>query len=90
MLCLNCYSTDLKPPETEHPGYLVCPNCGAIELTYEPQPYQEAVHNVPYMYNEDGSLRIQIMGIFGGRKSHSRRKTIQIQGNSKGFSLRQS
>jgi phage terminase large subunit len=43
-----------------HPSYLVCPNCGAIELQYRPQPYQERAHQLKQ------TDTLQIVGFFGG------------------------
>lgn len=70
-----------KPPD-DHPSYLVCPNCGAIELTYVPQDYQQAIHEVPYqpvIDPETGEeyIAIQIIGAFGGYGSGKSKASLQ-------------
>jgi PBSX family phage terminase large subunit len=66
MQCLNCYTGVMQKPDNEHPAYVECPNCGAIELTYKPQDYQIDLHRLPLQYNEDGTPKVQIVGAFGG------------------------
>ena len=56
----------MQKPSNDHVSYIECPNCGAIELLYEPQEYQEAIHNVPYIINDQGKSKVQIVGAFGG------------------------
>lgn len=72
MQCLNCYSGEMMTPNDKHPSYMICPSCGAMELLYEPQPYQQAIHEVSYDLAIDGSIKPQIIASFGGGKSHSR------------------
>jgi Zn ribbon nucleic-acid-binding protein len=59
MECQNCYTAEMQKPQNDHPAYYECPNCGAIELTYMPQSYQEALHQLP-------KKETQIVGVFGG------------------------
>lgn len=66
MICKNCFTAEMVTPENQHPAYIECPNCGVIELTYQPQDYQKSAHLIPYNKNADGSLKIQIVGFFGG------------------------
>lgn len=71
MECKSCFTGVMQKPLDNHPSYLTCPNCGAIELTYVPQDYQQAIHEVPYQYvvnEETGEVGYgtQIIGAFGG------------------------
>jgi PBSX family phage terminase large subunit len=71
----------MQPPANNHPAYLQCPDCGAIELTYTPQDYQEGIHEVEYTesFNEDtGQWEIdtQIVGAFGGYGSGKSRSSL--------------
>lgn len=50
----------MKPPKDDHPSYLQCDSCMAIELTYKPMEFQEAMHTV----NTGGD--IDIIAVFGG------------------------
>jgi ssDNA-binding Zn-finger/Zn-ribbon topoisomerase 1 len=61
MLCGNCKTTAIQKPTDQHPSYLVCPNCNAIELVYEPQDYQLKAHQLKQ------ENKLQIVGFFGGR-----------------------
>lgn len=65
-----------KPPDN-HPSYLVCPNCGAIELTYLPMDYQEELHEVPYILDENGGYKPQILATFGGFGSGKSKASLQ-------------
>jgi PBSX family phage terminase large subunit len=67
----------MQEPEDKHPSYLICPSCGAIELTYVPQPHQEEFHATPYTVAEDGSIKPQLIGIFGGYGSSKSRASLQ-------------
>jgi hypothetical protein len=67
----------MKKPENQHPAYVECPNCMAIELLYKPQEYQRSAHTVPYQKNQDGSLKIQIVGFFGGFGSGKSKASLQ-------------
>jgi PBSX family phage terminase large subunit len=67
----------MQEPEDKHPSYLICPSCGAIELTYVPQPHQEEFHATPYVVAEDGSIKPQLIGIFGGYGSSKSRASLQ-------------
>jgi PBSX family phage terminase large subunit len=60
MLCQHCKTTNVQKPDNQHPAYLQCPNCNAIELTYLPQEYQEVAHQLP------NQATLQIVGFFGG------------------------
>ena len=67
MKCPQCSQGSLVIPPDEHPSYLICSECAAIQLTYKPQDYQEEFHRTPYRINEkDGTNRLQIIGVFGG------------------------
>lgn len=63
--CQSCWNGYMVPPVNHHPAYLECSSCGAIELVYEPMDYQEELHEVPYTIQEDGSIKIHIIGAFG-------------------------
>jgi PBSX family phage terminase large subunit len=67
----------MRKPEDEHPAYLYCPSCQAIELTYDPMPHQEAFHATDYRYNDDGSIKLQIIGVFGGYGSSKSRASLE-------------
>lgn len=67
MLCYNCKSAPLQLPEDNHPSYLVCPNCGALHLTYEPLPHQAHMHANPAVF----------IGYFGGFGSAKTRSAVQ-------------
>lgn len=56
----------MQIPDDEHPSYVVCDTCGAFHLTYMPQDYQEEAHRNPYLLNDDGSIKVQTIGLFGG------------------------
>jgi PBSX family phage terminase large subunit len=81
MQCLNCYTAEMMIPANSHPAYVECPNCGAIELTYEPMDYQEAIHEVPYkeFINKRGEPEIEprIIFIAGGYGSGKSRSSLQ-------------
>lgn len=81
MECLNCHMGEMQKPRDGHPSYLICPSCGAIELTYKPQDYQEPLHRVPYTLVEDPEtgekgIRTQIIGVFGGYGSGKSRASL--------------
>lgn len=82
MLCMSCRTAELQKPRDGHPSYLICPNCGAIELTYVPQDYQRPLHEVPYRVIKDPntgneSIAIQIIGVFGGFGSGKSKASLQ-------------
>ena len=81
MRCHNCNVTNLTtPPEETHkrqPTYLNCKGCGAIHLTYTPLPHQEQFHQTEQKQNTDGTLKTQIIGVFGGYGSAKSRATLQ-------------
>ncbi len=73
MECLSCHIGVMQTPSDNHPSYVVCNNCGAIELTYKPMDYQEELHSVPYIEIQkefEGEVftetQMQIIGAFGG------------------------
>lgn len=81
MQCLNCHVGLMRVPLNNHPAYLECPDCGAIELTYIPQDYQEGIHEVEYTYSynpDTGAFEIdtQIVGAFGGYGSGKSRSSL--------------
>jgi hypothetical protein len=65
MLCQNCFADKMVKPTDSHPSYVVCPSCGAIELTYEPMRYQEELHTIPYESDGHGGYKPQIIATFG-------------------------
>lgn len=75
MQCLHCYTGNMVKPEDQHPSYLICDNCGAIELTYKPQDYQKDLHRVPYKV-KNGRIQVQIIGVFGGYGSGKSRASL--------------
>jgi phage terminase large subunit len=73
---------ELEKPSNDHSAYLVCPNCGGIELLYTPQDYQEKIHEVPYreILNEETGeweLAAQIIASFGGYGSGKSKASLQ-------------
>lgn len=81
MQCLHCYTADMLTPDSGHVAYVYCPNCGAIELTYKPQDYQEASHSVPIVEVFDERTgkyvkQAQIIGWFGGYGSGKSRASL--------------
>lgn len=81
MQCLNCYTADMLVPDNGHEAYVYCPNCGAIELTYEPQDYQKASHSVPLIQKVNKKtgreeVQAQIIGWFGGYGSGKSRASL--------------
>jgi PBSX family phage terminase large subunit len=73
---------ELEKPGNDHPAYLICPNCGGIELLYTPQDYQEKIHEVPYreIFNEETGkweLAAQIIASFGGYGSGKSKASLQ-------------
>lgn len=77
MECLNCNIGQMQDPMNRHPAYLECNTCGAIELTYTALDYQDEFHQTNYQLAEDGSIRPQIIGIFGGYGSGKSRASLQ-------------
>lgn len=67
--CTNCKVGKFQVPDDMHPSYVLCDTCGAMHLTYSPQDYQEEAHRNQYLLNDDGSFKVQTIGLFGGRKS---------------------
>lgn len=70
MICPKCNITELATPISEmykkQPAYLQCRGCGAIHLTYEPLEHQIEFHQTSQQQNEDGTIKTQIIGVFGG------------------------
>jgi phage terminase large subunit len=79
--CPKCNITALTTPITEAhkntPTYLECRGCGNIHLTYEPLEHQIEFHQTLQKRNEDGTLKTQIIGVFGGYGSAKSRATLQ-------------
>lgn len=85
--CHHCKVTNLTTPPSEmykkQPTYLNCLGCGAIHLTYEPLEHQVEFHETPQQQNidengkSDGTLKTQIIGVFGGYGSAKSRATLQ-------------
>lgn len=63
-VCRHCNSAELEPPQDNHPSYLVCPSCRAFQLTYRPQPHQEAFH-------ADSAARKAFFGGYGSGKTRT-------------------
>jgi hypothetical protein len=60
--CLNCKVGNMQPPKDDHPSYLQCDSCMAIELIYRPMYYQEEMHQVKTGNGDD----TDIIAVFGG------------------------
>jgi hypothetical protein len=65
-----------KLQKQQHSSYTKCDNCGAIQLTYVPQNYQTALHEVPYIVAPNGRKKVQIIGCFGGYGSGKSRDSL--------------
>lgn len=80
-ICPKCNITTLTTPMTEQhkkePTYLQCRGCGNIHLTYIPLEHQRQFHTTPQATNADGTLKTQIIGVFGGYGSAKSRATLQ-------------
>lgn len=74
--CLNCHMGHMQMPESGHSSYVVCDNCGCIELTYTPQDYQRGMHKVDYTQDTEGDIEAQIIGVFGGYGSGKSRASL--------------
>lgn len=81
MICPKCNLKTLTTPKTEthkkQPTYLECRGCGNIHLTYEPLEHQIEFHQTPQKQNEDGTIKTQIIGLFGGFGSSKSRASLQ-------------
>lgn len=81
MICPKCNLKNLNTPVSEqhkkNPVYLECKGCGNIHLTYTPLTHQIEFHKTPQYRNPDGSLKTQIIGVFGGYGSAKSRATLQ-------------
>lgn len=71
--CFNCKVGEMVPPVDQHPGYVICNSCMAIELTYEPMEYQEDLHQVSL--GEEGDTNI--LAVFGGYGSGKSKATLE-------------
>lgn len=71
--CHNCKVGKMRIPKDQHPAYLQCDSCLAIELTYEPQFYQEDMHQVKTGINTD----TDIVAVFGGYGSGKSKATLE-------------
>jgi hypothetical protein len=60
--CGNCKVGNMHEPPDQHPAYLICDSCMAIELRYIPQQYQEDMHQVRTGTGDD----TDIIAVFGG------------------------
>jgi hypothetical protein len=60
--CYNCKVGVMREPVDQHPAYVQCDSCLAIELTYIPMSYQEEMHMVKTGEDED----TDIIAVFGG------------------------
>lgn len=81
MICPKCHITELTTPISEmyknQPTFKACRGCGNIHLTYEPLEHQQQFHETPQTLNEDGTIKTQIIGVFGGYGSAKSRATLQ-------------
>ena len=71
--CHNCKVGTMQLPPDQHPSYIVCSSCMAIELTYQPQDYQEEMH----MVRSDGEDDTDIISVFGGYGSGKSKATLE-------------
>jgi PBSX family phage terminase large subunit len=71
--CYNCKVGNMYPPPDQHPAYLQCNACLAMELTYVPQEFQEEMHKVVTGEETD----TDIIAVFGGYGSGKSRSTLQ-------------
>ena len=71
--CYNCKIGTMRTPPDGHPSYLQCDSCLAIELTYEPMDYQEAMHQVRNGSGDD----TDIIAVFGGYGSGKSKATLE-------------
>jgi PBSX family phage terminase large subunit len=69
--CENCKVGTMREPPDQHPAYIQCDSCMAIQLTYVPMPYQEGMHQV------DTGGDLDIISCFGGFGSGKSRSTLQ-------------
>lgn len=69
--CHNCHIGHMREPKDQHPSYVQCDSCMAIELTYRPQEYQENMHTV----TTGGD--IDIIAVFGGYGSGKSKATLE-------------
>lgn len=86
-ICPNCNISNLQTPPSEQykkqPTYLLCRGCGNIHLTYTPLEHQEEFHRTEQKHNvdengkPDGTIKTQIIGVFGGYGSAKSRATLQ-------------
>ena len=72
--CGHCHYGNYVKSIDDHVSYVVCDTCGAMQLSYIPQDYQEALHRQDYDWVWDDEQQKwvhanQTFGIFGGRKS---------------------
>jgi len=85
--CPKCNISNLITPLSEQhkkfPTYLICRGCNNIHLTYQPLEHQAEFHqteqrqNLDENGNPDGTLKTQIIGVFGGYGSAKSRATLQ-------------
>ena len=71
--CHNCKVGTMREPADNHPAYLQCDSCLAIELTYAPMEYQEEMH----MVRSDGEDDTDIISVFGGYGSGKSKATLE-------------
>lgn len=72
-ICHNCKVGRMRIPADNHPAYLQCDSCLAIELTYEPMEYQEDMHQVRTGTKDD----TDIIAVFGGYGSGKSKATLE-------------
>lgn len=71
--CYSCKVGRMRPPSDQHPAYLQCDSCLAIELTYVPMEYQEEMHKVRTGTDTD----TDIIAVFGGYGSGKSKATLE-------------
>lgn len=76
-MCPNCRAGTFIQNPYEHPSYVECNSCGAMQLTYVPMDHQYDFHKHPYRYNKDGSVATQTFGLFGGYGSAKSTASLQ-------------
>lgn len=71
--CHNCKVGIMRVPADQHPSYIQCDSCNAIELTYVPMEFQEEMHTVKTGGDDD----TDIIAVFGGYGSGKSRSTLE-------------
>lgn len=72
-VCYNCKVGTMRVPADQHPAYVQCDSCLAIQLTYIPQDYQADMHQVRTGTQDD----TDIIAVFGGYGSGKSKATLE-------------